>query len=210
MATTPVADLMPWRSAANVPWQFVDDRETAQRGRRVLAGWRPPSRRMLRAMPEVVVRSATRAELPTLAALAGQLVRMHHAEDETRFFLPDRVEAGYEWWLGRELDRAEARVLVAEEAGRVVGYSYGALEERDWNLLLDAHGAVHDLYVSDDARGRGIGKMLLTAMLSELESLGAERVVLSTMVSNETAQRLFRAAGFRPTMLEMTRDTRGR
>jgi ribosomal protein S18 acetylase RimI-like enzyme len=201
---------MPSRSAADVPWRFVDDRTTPGRGRRTLAGWRLPSRRMLRAMPEVVVRSATRAELPAVAVLAGRLVRMHHAEDETRFFLPDRVEAGYEWWLGRELDRAEARVLVAEHDGRVVGYSYGALEERDWNLLLDVHGAVHDLYVSDDARGRGIGKQLLQAMLTELEGLGAERVVLSTMVGNETAQRLFRAAGFRPTMLEMTRDTHER
>jgi hypothetical protein len=36
--------------------------------------------------------------------------------------------------------------------------------------------------------------------------LGAERVLLSTMVGNETAQHLFRATGFRPTMLEMTRD----
>jgi ribosomal protein S18 acetylase RimI-like enzyme len=157
-------------------------------------------------MPPVVIRSATRAELPVVAELAGRLVRMHHAEDATRFFLPERVEAGYERWLGRELERAEARVLVADDGGRIVGYSYGALEERDWNLLLDAHGAVHDLYVADDARGRGVGKQLLEAMLAELEGLGAERVVLSTMVGNETAQRLFRAAGFRPTMLEMTRD----
>src|SRR5690349_19371676 len=173
MATTPVADLMRSRSAADVPCRFVDEQGAARRGGRALAGRRPPSRRMLRPMSEVVVRSATRAELRAVAVLTGRLVRMQHAEDETRFFLPERVEAGYEWWLGRELDRAEARVLVAEDEGRVVGYAYGALEERDWNLLLDAHGAVHDLYVSEEERGRGIGKKLLEAMLAELEGLGA-------------------------------------
>jgi ribosomal protein S18 acetylase RimI-like enzyme len=157
-------------------------------------------------MTEVVVRSARSEELPAVAVLAGKLVRWHHEVDRSRFFLPDRVEEGYEWWLGKELARKEARVLVAAEGARIVGYSYGALEERDWNLLLDAHGAVHDLYVSEDQRGRGTGKRLLQAMLTELEGLGAERVVLSTMVGNETAQRLFRAMGFRPTMLEMTRD----
>lgn len=161
---------------------------------------------MLGAMADPVIRRATRAELPTVAQLAGKLVRMHHAEDQARFFLPERVEQGYEWWLGKELDRAEARVLVADGGGGLVGYAYGALEERDWNLLLDAHGAVHDLYVNEDERGRGTGRRLLEAMLAELEGLGAERVVLSTMVGNETAQRLFRAAGFRPTMLEMTRE----
>ena len=42
-------------------------------------------------------------------------------------------------------------------------------------------------------------------MVARLEALGAPRVVLSTMVGNEAAQRLFRQCGFRPTMLEMTR-----
>jgi RimJ/RimL family protein N-acetyltransferase len=42
-------------------------------------------------------------------------------------------------------------------------------------------------------------------MIRELEALGAPRIVLSTMVRNESAQRLFAAVGFRPTMLEMTR-----
>jgi ribosomal protein S18 acetylase RimI-like enzyme len=157
-------------------------------------------------MTALVVRTARVEEIPAVAVLAGKLVRYHHEVDGSRFFLPDRVEEGYEWWLGKELTRREARVLIAADGGRVVGYSYGALEERDWNLLLDVHGAVHDLYVSEDQRGRGIGKRLLQAMLAELEGLGAERVVLSTMVSNENAQLLFRAAGFRPTMLEMTRD----
>jgi ribosomal protein S18 acetylase RimI-like enzyme len=161
---------------------------------------------MLRRMSEIVIRKATREELPAVAELAGMLVRMHHAVDPKRFFLPDRVEAGYEWWLGKELEREQARVLVAADGPRVVGYSYGALEERDWNLLLDAHGAIHDLYVSEEWRGRGIGRRLLDAMLGELDGLGAERVVLSTMVGNATAQDLFRLAGFRPTMLEMTRE----
>jgi ribosomal protein S18 acetylase RimI-like enzyme len=157
-------------------------------------------------MAEVDVRSARAEELPAVAVLAGKLVRMHHEVDRARFFLPEGVEAGYEWWLGKELVRSEARVLVADDGGRIVGYAYGALEERDWNLLLDAHGAVHDLYVTEDQRGLGTGKRLLETMLAELEGLGAERVLLSTMVGNETAQRLFRAAGFRPTMLEMTRE----
>jgi ribosomal protein S18 acetylase RimI-like enzyme len=96
-------------------------------------------------------------------------------------------------------------VLVAVAADRVQGYTYGTLEERDWNLLLEAHGAIHDLFVADEARRRGIGRLLLTAMISELEALGAPRIVLATMVGNHAAQRLFAEAGFRPAMLEMTR-----
>jgi ribosomal protein S18 acetylase RimI-like enzyme len=42
-------------------------------------------------------------------------------------------------------------------------------------------------------------------MIAALVTAGAPRVVLSTMVGNAAAQELFRACGFRPTMLEMTR-----
>lgn len=131
---------------------------------------------------------------------------MHHAADPTRFFLTERVEDGYAWWLGRELERTEARVLVAERDGKLVGYAYGALEERDWQRLLDEHGAVHDIFVAEAERKSGTGRALLLALVEELETLGATRIVLTTLVGNARAQQLFRSIGFRPTLLEMTRD----
>jgi ribosomal protein S18 acetylase RimI-like enzyme len=48
--------------------------------------------------------------------------------------------------------------------------------------------------------------MLLDATVVALEARGARQIVLSTATRNETAQRLFARAGFRPTMIEMTRD----
>lgn len=153
-----------------------------------------------------IIRRAVEGDLASAAALAARLVAQHHAADPRRFFMPERVEEGYAWWFRRELARSNAVILVSERDGEIVGYAYGTLEERNWNLLLDAHGAVHDLYVSENARRKGIGKRLFEAMCRELESLGAERIVLSTMVGNEAAQRLFAACGFRPTMLEMTRN----
>lgn len=154
---------------------------------------------------DVDIRPADPSDLEAIARLAGQLVRMHHAADPGRFFLVDRVEEGYAQWLARELTRAEAVLLVAIRGERVIGYAYGALEGRDWNLLLDTHGAVHDLFVADDARRGGAGRKLLDAMIAALEQLGAVRIVLSTLVVNEPAQCLFRSCGFRPTMLEMMR-----
>lgn len=130
---------------------------------------------------------------------------MHHDVDAARFLLPDDVERGYAHWFGRELKRREAVVLVAERGGAIVGYAYGTLEGRDWNALLDHHGAIHDIFVAESERGRGTGKRVLEAIIAELEGLGAPRIVLSTMVSNTAAQRLFASAGFRATMLEMTR-----
>jgi ribosomal protein S18 acetylase RimI-like enzyme len=151
-----------------------------------------------------VIRRAEKRDLPSVAQLAGALVRMHHTADPGRFLLIGDVEKGYAWWLSRELDRGAAVVLVACRGDRVVGYAYGALEERDWNLLLDEHGAIHDVFVADEARGAGVGRALVEALVAALSALGAPRFVLSTMVGNEAAQHLFQRCGFRPTMLEMT------
>ena len=143
--------------------------------------------------------------LPHVARLAGELVRMHHATDPARFLLVERVEEGYAYWFSRELARPGAVILVAVRGDEVLGYAYGTLEDRDWNMLLDAHGALHDVFVAEGGRRSGVGRALVTAMVAALERAGAPRVVLSTMVTNEAAQRVFRACGFRPTMLEMTR-----
>jgi ribosomal protein S18 acetylase RimI-like enzyme len=154
-----------------------------------------------------MVRRAKREDLPHVATLAAALVRMHHSADPVRFFLPERVEEGYAWWLERELGRPEAVVLVAEAEGAIVGYAYGTREGRDWNMLLDAHGAVHDVFVVQSARRSGSGTELVRVIVAELEALGPGPIVLATMVQNESAQALFRACGFRPTMIEMTRST---
>ena len=158
----------------------------------------------------VDVRRARAADLPRVGVLAGRLVAMHHRTDPDRFLLVDDVERGYARWFERELAREAAVVLLAQQGEAIVGYCYGAREGRDWNMLLDEHGAIHDVYVDESARRGGVGRLLLEAMVRELEALGAPRLVLSTMVGNEAAQRLFRACGFRPTMLEMTRSARAR
>jgi ribosomal protein S18 acetylase RimI-like enzyme len=155
---------------------------------------------------EASIRACQRADLPAVAQLAGQLVRQHHGFDAARFFLPERVEEGYAWWFGQELERAEVVLLVAERESRIIGYVYARLEERDWNQLLDACGALHDIWVEPDARRRGVARALAEAAIAALGDKGAPRIVLHTAAQNEAAQRFFEQLGFRRTMIEMTRE----
>lgn len=155
------------------------------------------------------VRPATEHDLPAMAAMATELVRFHHALDARRFFLAKGVERGYRDWFTRELASPDAVLLVATDDGdppRTLGYAYGRLEGRDWNLLLDRHAALHDVYVDPAARRTGTGELLVRAFLDRARRLGAPRVVLSSATSNAAAQALFARLGFRPTMVEMTRE----
>jgi ribosomal protein S18 acetylase RimI-like enzyme len=150
------------------------------------------------------VRAMKATDLKRVAGLAGLLVRQHHQIDPGRFMSIPDVEVGYAWWFRSQLGKARVVLLVAEDRGQIVGYAYGTLEPKDWNLLLEAHGAVHDVLVDPTCRRKGVGTALMQAALKELEKRGAERVVLSTMVGNHPAQHLFASLGFRKTMLEMT------
>jgi RimJ/RimL family protein N-acetyltransferase len=165
--------------------------------------WRSQAKKQAPAVVEV--RAATRADLDAMAHMAAELVRMHHEEDPARFMLPPDVERGYRWWFGKELERAEAELWVATLEGELAGYAYATREERNWNALLDPHGAIHDVFVDPRHRRAQVGDRLLAALVTALEQKGAHRIVLSTMVGNVSAQALFRRQGFRPTMLEMTR-----
>jgi ribosomal protein S18 acetylase RimI-like enzyme len=155
---------------------------------------------------DVTIRSAMPEDIQRAAALGAEIVRLHHATDPKRFFLVDNIEEGYAWWLGQEVGRPEAVILLAEREGQVVGYTYGVIAERDWGVLLDRHGIIHDLFVVESARRGGVGRALVAAMIRRLEALGAPQIVLHAMVQNEPAQRLAASFGFRPTMLEMTRQ----
>ena len=152
------------------------------------------------------MRPATEDDLEVLGTLAGGLVRFHHAVDPLRFAMTDNVEKGYRWWFRKELSNPDAMLRVAvDEGGRIVGYTYARAEPHDWNMLLAAHVALHDIFVDPSARGHRVGEALMEAFATELAARGSPRVVLHTMVSNAAAQKLFAKYGFRPTMVEMTR-----
>jgi GNAT superfamily N-acetyltransferase len=153
-----------------------------------------------------VIRAPTRAELKPLCALAAKLVALHRHYDPQRFFaLPDPAE-GYHWYFSRVLGKKRTVILAAFEGKKALGYAYASMLPRDWDLLRDPCGALHDVYVDGRARGRGVARLLVEAVLERLKALGAPRVVLYSAWPNDDARRLFEHLGFRRTMVEMTRE----
>jgi len=156
---------------------------------------------------EVVVRPAERSDMRVVGRLGALLVRLHHDFDPQRFMAATPgTERGYGSFLGGELEDPDIIVLVAERGGEVIGYTYAGIEGVDYMSLRGPAGVLHDIIVDPAHRGHGVGRMLLDATLAALQRKGAPRVVLSTAERNEPAQRLFERAGFRRTMIEMTRE----
>lgn len=158
-----------------------------------------------------IIREATDSDLPALARLGARLARMHHRMDPRRFFVVAGMEKGYAWWLGKERKNPKAVVLAAVRRARagkesIVGYAYGRIEPRDWNSLREQCGVGIDLMVEPRARHGGIGAALVEGLSAALAKRGAPRVVIQVASMNPDAQAVFTGLGFRPTMVEMTRE----
>ena len=158
--------------------------------------------------PTIVIRPATPADAPAMGRLGALLVRTHHDFDPQRFIAAgERTAEGYGSYLSRQLRESDVIVLVAEEKGEVLGYTYAGIEGIDYMALRGPAGVLYDIVVDPAHRQHGVGRLLLDATLAALTAKGVPRVVRSTAARKEPAQRLFERAGFRRTMIEMTKET---
>ncbi len=158
----------------------------------------------------VTIRPATPGDMEILGGFGALLVALHHELDAKRFIEPGKTTPQrYGHFLKSQLAQPDVIVLVAEAQGRLLGYAYAASEGFDYMSLRGPAGLIHDLFVDPASRRRGIGRLLMEAAMAGLKSMGCERFVLSTAHRNEAARNLFAAMGFRPTMVEMTREADG-
>jgi len=157
------------------------------------------------------VRRARAADLEAIGQLGARLLRQHHTFDPDRFMAPGRdPEAGYAWFLGTQLSEPDVLLLVAEVEGAVAGYLYAAVEPRSWKELRDEAGFIHDVYVDERFRRQGMARALMLEAAGWFGRRGLPRVILWSAHPNEDAQRLFSRLGYRPTMIEMTCELRGK
>jgi GNAT superfamily N-acetyltransferase len=88
--------------------------------------------------------------------------------------------------------------IVAEVEGQVLGFANCVVHENTWESQPVCY--LEDLFVSPDARGRGIGHGLVEWLRNAMRAEGWARVYWMTAAGNETARRVYdrfaRADGF--------------
>jgi ribosomal protein S18 acetylase RimI-like enzyme len=83
------------------------------------------------------------------------------------------------------------------DAGEPLGVSVYAAAGSPWrDIGVDDEAEIRMLGVRDSARGRGVGEALVRASVALAKAAGSPRVVLSTELEMEDAQRLYERLGF--------------
>jgi ribosomal protein S18 acetylase RimI-like enzyme len=147
------------------------------------------------------IRPAGEGDLPEVAGLC----RRWAGEDVTRNYRPDTVE--------QLRGRLGECFLVAELAGRVVGFVIGQIRPTTHNEFVEgvldgepAYLEVQDLYVASDQRGRGLGGRLMRTLLDHAAALGATgSLVYSANRDYVRTARFYEKLGYRMWHIHMTR-----
>lgn len=157
---------------------------------------------------ELVIRRATRDDIPVLAEL--ELVLPRHMTGAPVFSrLPIQPVEEVRAEIESDFDDPKWMWLVAEHEGRVIGDAIGvALTESPGNssLIRPAHaGFLGYAAVFPEARGHGAGRALAEAVLAWSRDAGYTSVATDWRSTNTEADRAWRGLGFRPTFRRMHR-----
>jgi len=138
-----------------------------------------------------VIRDAAIADLPAVAALYG-----HEVVGGTASFEMDPPSLAEMTRRFEAVRQHELPWLVAEIDGRFAGYAYlSPFRPRP----AYRYGVEGSIYVDDAARGRGVGRALLTALIERARAMGLRHIMgaISDSTTSEASIRLHHALGFR-------------
>jgi ribosomal protein S18 acetylase RimI-like enzyme len=108
----------------------------------------------------------------------------------------------------RYIEQSDASLLVAEDAGQVVGMAVSMQGLADDGAGPPVPGLCHIamVFVAPERWGAGIGGLLLDELLAQARSRGYEWAQLWTHADNPRAQRLYEGRGFRRTGRQLLDD----
>ncbi|HEX5710511.1 MAG TPA: GNAT family N-acetyltransferase [Sulfuricurvum sp.] len=92
------------------------------------------------------------------------------------------------------LDTPSAIVLVAQESDCVIGMA--SIQTLISTAVGEYVGLIEDVVVNEEYRGRGIGKLLLKALITESEKRGLKRLALGADHRNYNALAFYKKQGF--------------
>jgi GNAT superfamily N-acetyltransferase len=150
----------------------------------------------------VTVRRATAEDAAKVAGFAVLINEQHVGYDPVRFARMITREGAEQFYRDRAV-AADAAVLVAELDGEIVGFAYLQYEPQAFEDILTNAIWLHDIYIDEAARGKGIGRAIMAAVADVAKEFGAEKTVLATAAKNEKGREFFESLGFKTTMHEM-------
>ena len=134
----------------------------------------------------IIVRQAVLHDIEALVPLFDSYRQFYGRESN--------LDGAREFLLAR-FNHGESTLFIAQEAGSGIGFAQ--LYPSFSSASLARTFILNDLFVRENYRGKGVGRLLIAAAVDFAKSLDAARVTLSTGVTNGPAQALYDSYGWK-------------
>lgn len=139
-------------------------------------------------MESVRVRPASREDCPAILAIYNDAVLTTTASYDVE---PRTLDHRLAWFDDHSRDNLG--VFVAETPQRILGWSSLSRFHDRFGFRFTVEDSV---YVAPEARGRGVGRLLLAPLLTHAATRGFHTIIAAIDTSNEPSLRLHRSFGF--------------
>ncbi len=133
-------------------------------------------------MPTPLVRRAVEKDCPRMLELVRELALYERAPDEVTVTLDHFIESGFGtnpvWWA-----------FVVEEDGVIQGFALYYIRYSTWK---GQRMYLEDIIVTEAARGRKLGKMLMDALIEEAKEKKFSGIVWQVLEWNEPALNFYK------------------
>jgi GNAT superfamily N-acetyltransferase len=146
-------------------------------------------KRITRKLPEVkmTIREVKMEDAASLRELLIDIGWFNQGKIAEEGFI-QKLERMVSW----NIEGEDHLLLVAEENGRIIGYV--AIHFIPYLFMGGPEGYISELFVKNDARGKGVGSKLLSEAVKEGISRGCSRLQLVNMKNRESYSRGFYTA----------------
>lgn len=154
---------------------------------------------------DVLVRECVEPDVGAVVDLWKDLMDMH-AELDPFFARKDGAEEAFAKWIRENMSSEDGCVVVAEVGDEIVGYCQARISKCPPVLGIDRYGELHDCFVTEDMRSKGIGGMLVERICRWNRSKGISRIEVRHSTRNPRAGEFWIKMGFTPYVRTLCRE----
>jgi GNAT superfamily N-acetyltransferase len=144
---------------------------------------------------ELTVRRATNADVPHLVGLYKDLEREQTARKPV-WALTDGLDERVDLALFHAMRDEDSWLFVGEIDGATVGFTWATIEPMLDRAAGERIGRIRLIYTEPEARGVGVGHVMLEAVLSELRGIGIRFFDAPVGPGQRATKNFFEAHGF--------------
>lgn len=134
-------------------------------------------------------------------------LRRFESQYDPTYSVDDKTVEFMGTWAKSELDRKTGVTVVAEEDDVLIGFACGWIEEKPVHLYTEGRiGYFSHLFVTENFRGKGVGRMLAETILDFFRRNRIRFVTVETHVDNTASQELYKDLGFKEIMVNLLCD----